>query len=382
MMKNFIYKTSVIMMIAACLMTVSCKDQDHTFREFVVEGGIRYLGAVSSAKALIGFERIEVQFSVADPETSKVGIYWNDYADSLMVNVEAGQFVKQIIPFSEATYALFIKSFDSKGNSSNPIELSARSVGNNFINTLSHRMISSKTTTGGNDLYIEWSNAESSLGARFTDLIYTTVNGTEKRIRIDNSTGSTTLTDYKARTAFRRTTYYSIDNEWLDSITPGWHIENTIVIDKSIGSVIDYSSQNGDNAASRFYDNNYQNTWETSENYPGFATIDLGTEVPVVGINITPATQYTNGRADPRAPTLVRFESSLDNEHWVDFGEFPYDNSIYSGSRNFSIPLTNARYIRFTGIECATSPIYGGGIGGPGNTKMLLSELSVSFQLN
>jgi len=381
-MKGFKFKTSLIIVFGALFLMITCKDQDDTFKQFVVEGGIRYLGAVSGAKSYIGYERIKVIFSIADPETSKVGIYWNDYADSLMINVYAGQLVEEIIPLNEGTYNLYFKSFDSKGNSSNPIELLSQSVGSTFINSLSHRLMSSKTTTGKNDLRIEWSNADSGMGARFTDVIYTAVDGSEKRIRVENSTDVTEIDDYKQGTAFRRTTFYNIDNEWLDSIIPGWRIENTLVIDKSIGAVIDFSSENGDNTASKIYDGNVQNTWETSTNYPEFVTIDLGLEIPVVGVSITPATQYTNGRADPRAPTRVRFESSLDNETWENLGEFTYDNSLYAGGRYFDLPLASARYFRFTGIECTSAPVFSSGIGGPGTTKMLLSELSVYFKLD
>ena len=380
-MKSFIFKTSVILMIAALFTMTTCKDQDETFKKYTVEGGIRYLGAVSGAKAIIGMERIKVMFSVADPETTLVGVYWDDYTDSVMIDVHAGQLVEEIIPMKEGSYALFIKSFDSKGNSSNPLELAAQSVGNTFINSLSHRSITSKTTTGNNDLHIEWTNAESGLGARFTDIIYTSVNGSEKRIRVENAEDVTEINDYKQGTTFRRTTFYSIDNEWLDSITPGWRVENTLIVSKSIGSVIDYSSQNGDNVASRFYDNNTQNTWETNSSYPEFATIDLGLELPLVGASIYPATQFTNGRADPRAPTRVRFEASLDNDTWVNLGEYSYDNSLYRGDRYFDLPLTTARYLRFTGIECTSAPVYSAGIGGPGTNKMMLSEMSVYFQL-
>ena len=381
-MKNFIFKTPAILIIAALFAMTTCKEQDETFKKYTVEGGIRYLGAVSGAKAHVGLERIKLVFSVADPETTKVGVYWNDYTDSVMINVNAGQLVEEIIPLSEGSYALFIKSYDSMGNSSNPLELPAQSVGSTFISSLPQRGMTSRTTTGNNDMHIEWTNAASGMGARFTDIIYTSVSGNEKRIRVENATDETNIDDYKFGTSFRMNTFYSIDNEWLDSITPGWRNVNTLIVGKSIGSVIAFSSQSDANTASRFYDGSTQNTWETTANYPEFATIDLGLEVPVVNVSIIPATQFTNGRADPRAPTRVRFEASLDNETWVNLGEFTYDNSIYGGSRNFELPLTNARYIRFTGLECTSSPIYGGGIGGPGNTKMMLSEMHVYFQLN
>ena len=380
-MKRFIFKTLAMMLVAALFMTTSCKEQDVTFREYVVEGGIRYLGSVAGAKASVGIDRIELSFSVADAETSMVGVFWNDYGDSLMIDVTGGEQVNRIIPLKEGSYTLFLKSYDSKGNSSNPLELSARSVGSNFISTITHRGMS-KLTSGNNDLRLTWSNAETYMGARFTELIYTTVNGNEKRIRIENSSDLTVIDDYKDGTAFRRTTYYSPDNQWLDTIIPGWRIENTITFAKSRGSVIDFSSEDGSNTAALFYDGNTQNTWLTNKGYPEYATIDIGAELPVAGIGITPATQFTNGLADPRAPTRVRIEASRDNENWVNLGEYSYDNSLYTtDTRNFEVPLTNARYIRFTGLECTFAPVFGSGIGGPGTNKMALSELSVYIQL-
>jgi len=375
------YLKLIIVALLTTMMIFSCKDQDETFKQYVVEGGISYLGAVSGAKVRIGKERLEVSFSVADPATSKVGIFWNDYQDSLMINVSPGEQVKQIIELSEGTYTLNVKSYDSKGNSSNPVELAGRTVGDTYINSLSYRGIDSKITKGGNDLIIDWSVAEVGLGARLTDLIYTSTNGTEKRILVNNEDDITEISDYKQGTPFRRTTYYSVDNLWLDTIIPGWQTDTTLVIDKSIGSVIDFSSENGDNKAAKFYDGNMQNTWETSNNYPEYAVIDMGIEIPVVGIGVLAATQYTNGRADPRAPTKVLFEASLDNETWVNLGEYDYNNSLYAGQRYFIVPETKARYVRFTGLECTSAPYYSGGIGGPNTTKMFLSELSIYFKL-
>jgi hypothetical protein len=387
-MKSFFSKRrrfgipAVTVVVLACVMLVfACKEQDMMFKQYTVEGGISYLGAVSGAKARIGVNRLEVSFSVADPATSKVGIYWNEYEDSVMINVEPGELVTKIIDLPEGPYSLFIKSYDAQGNASNPFELITRTVGAKYLATLTHRGMKKKTTSFKSDLSIEWESAASGNGARFTDLVYTSTDGTEKILRIENGVSETKIDDYKQGTAFRRTTYYSPDNLWLDSITPAPRMENELTVDKKLGSVTGYSTQTAGDEAAKFYDDDANTVWQTGNNYPEYATIDLGVEVPVTSFGLVPSIKYTAGKADPRAPTTVRFEVSTDNDAWTSLGNYNYDNGTYFYERLFEVKQTNARYVRFTGVECTGAPSYGNGIGGPNTVKMVLAELNVNFRL-
>ncbi|MDR0575211.1 MAG: discoidin domain-containing protein [Tannerella sp.] len=368
--------------LAGVMLVFSCKEQDAMFRQYTVEGGISYLGAVSGAKARIGVDRLELSFSVADPTTAKVGVYWNEYEDSVMIDVEPGEPVQQIIELPEGQYSLFIKSYDAQGNTSNPLELITRTVGAKYVTTLTHRGIKKKMTGFDSDLYIEWENADAGNGARFTDLFYTSTDGTEKRIRIENGISETRIDDYKQGAAFKRVTYYSPDNLWLDTITPEIRIESELTVDKKLGQVTGYSTQTSGDEAARFYDNDLNTVWQTGNNYPHHITIDLGVEVPVTSFSIVPSIKYTGGRADPRAPTTVRFEVSRDNDIWTNVGEYAYDNALYFEEHIIKLEqAANARYVRFTGVECTGAPLYGAGIGGPNTVKMVLAELNVNFQL-
>ncbi|MDR1524198.1 MAG: discoidin domain-containing protein [Tannerella sp.] len=366
----------------AIMMSVlsSCKDQDVMFKQYVVEGGIPYLGTVSGAKIRIGINRLELSFSVADPATTKVGVYWNDYGDSVIIAVNPGELVKKIIDLPEGQYSLFIKSYDARGNSSNPYELVTQTVGEKYIASLAHRGISKKTTSFNSDLYIDWEAPGS--GTRFTDVIYTSTDGSEKRIRVENGSNETKIDDYKQGTAFKRTTYYSPDNLWLDTLST-MRTESDLTVDKKIGRVIAYSTQTSGDEASKFYDGDINTVWQTNGNYPEYATVDLGREVPVISFVIVPSKKYTGGQADPRAPTKVRFEVSSDNNTWTTVGEYDYDNGLYyDNERSFKLDQpVNVRYVRFTGVECTDAPIYNAGIGGPNTVKMLLAELNVNFQL-
>lgn len=369
----------LIMMVFAMLF--SCKEQDEAFKQYVVEGGISYLGGVSNLKANVGYNRLEVQFNVVDPITTQVGIYWNDYQDSVMIDVNSKKDVRQIIELTEGQYSLFVKSFDQYGNSSNPLELVTKTVGDNYISSLSHRGINSKTSRFEDDLYIDWRDADINNGAMFTDLVYTDVDGKEKRYRVENEEETTSLDDYKSGTTFKRITYYSPDGQWLDTITPPVVNETSIMIDKSLGEVIEYSSQHSNYPASDFYSDNLAYCWLTLSDYPHYIVIDLGIEVPVSGFNIWPSYEITVVCADPRAPTKIKFECSVDNIEWTTVGEFDYDNSMYYHVRDFNIPTTQARYVRFTGVECSDAPVFSSSIGGPGTTEMCLGELVVFSQL-
>jgi len=387
MIKSFFSKirfglpTIPVVTLAVIMLIFSCKEQDVMFKQYVVEGGISYLGAVSGAKTRIGINRLELSFSVVDPSTAMVGVYWNDYQDSVMIDVEPGKQVNKVIDLTEGQYSLFIKSYDAQGNSSNPLELITQTVGAKYIAALSHRAIRKKTTSFNSDFYIEWEPADAASGARFTDLIYTLNDGSEKRIRIENGTGETKIDDYKQGTVIKRTTYYSPDNLWLDSIIPEMRIESDLTVDKKIGRVIGYSTQTTGDEASKFYDDDLNTVWQTSNRYPEYITIDLGVEVPVVSFGVVPSIKYTTGRADPRAPTKVKFEVSLDNDAWTSIGEYDYDNGLYFYERLFEVEQVNARYVRFTGVECTGAPSYSAGIGGSNTVKMVLAELNVNFKL-
>lgn len=373
---------SIIVFLITFLTMFSCKDQDIMFKEYVVEGGIPYLGTVSGLKARVGYNRLELNFSVVDATTSRVGIYWNDYRDSIMIDVESATQVKQIINLPEGQYSLFVVSFDKNGNKSNPAELITRTVGENYLASIIHRGFKSKKTSYNNDLIIEWQNADTWNGARFTELIYTSIDGTEKHVTVENEETVTIIDDYQNGTSFNRITYYSPDGMWLDTIVPAAAPVKTLMIDKKLGGVIAFSSESGGNVAKNFYNGNQADMWLTSSNYPEYATIDIGRELLVSGFGVWPSYQQTNGRADPRAPTLIRFECSINNIDWTTVGEFNYDNSMYYFRREFEIPITRARYVRFVGVECAYSPVFGSGIGGPGNKLMNLAELDIFFHLD
>lgn len=390
-MKHYSYRTILrngvgLAFVIVFIMFFSCKDQDYMFKEYVVEGGIPYLGSVSGLKARIGINRVEVEFKVVDMSTTRVGIFWNNYMDSTMIDIGQEKSIKQNINLPEGDYSLFVKSFDKDGNSSNPIELITRTVGKNYLAALAHRNIKSKVTGFNNDLTIEWLNADPINGARFTELIYTNIENKEDTIRVENGTMLTTVNNYKAGTRFKRITYFSPDNEWLDTITPPVIPETSLMIDKRLGRVIAFSTQYGDGfAAANFYNDNLQDTWFTNNNYPEFATIDLGRIIPVSGFGVWPSYQLTAGKADPRAPTKIKLEASLNNTDWTTVAEYDYDNSLFYFERMFDVPVTDARYVRFTGIECTQTPLYTDGygwIGGSDNVYMSLAELDIFFQLN
>ena len=373
--------------LAGLMLIPSCKDQDVTFKQYTVEGGITYLGAVSGLKARVGVNRLELNFSVADPATDKVGVFWNDYEDSIMIDVEPGDLVQEIIELPEGQYSLFVISYDARGNSSSPLELITKTVGPKYIATLGHRGFTKMTTGFNSDLYLVWAGASGEAG--HTDFFYTSTDGTEKHIRIENEINvtETKLSDYKQGTTFRRITYYSPDRLWLDSILPLTEPEvRDMSPDKKIGRVIDYSSQMTGDEVHRFYDDEAGTVWQTVGGYPHYVTIDLGVELAVKSFGIVPSVKYTSTSqatsADPRAPTKVRFEGSTDNYTWTDIGEYPYDNGFFNSQRVFEPEeAVKARYIRFTGVECISAPLHSAGIGGPNTTKMVLAEFYVDFAI-
>lgn len=345
-------KNLSITVLLLCLLFLSCKEQDEMFREYVKVGGITYLGSVSDLDVRIGYERLEINFSIVDLSTTNVGIYWNDYQDSVIVNIGDEKIIRQIINLPEGQYSLFLKSFDANGNSSNPVELITRTVGENYLTSISNRGIKSKITGFNNDLSIEWAKADNSSGDSFTELTYTDTNDKEKRIKIKSVDENTIIDDYKQGTTFKRITYYSPDKKWLDTIATPEAIESSLIIDKRIGKVIDFSSEWPDPStyAYQAYDGLTTNRWHSlGDGYPHFITIDLGIIVDITRFGIWPST--FDGSPDIRMPSKIRWEVSMDNIDWINVGEFDYDNSTNNwDSRLFDVVPTKARYVKLWGL--------------------------------
>ncbi len=362
----------VLIALAALIAAYGCKEQDEMFRRYIIEGGITYPAMALNAKARTGKERVEISWPNTDPTVTNAKIYWNNYQDSVLVDIPTGtDMVMQMVNVPEGQYSFFIKTYDAWGNESVPAEVFGRSVGNNYINSLIPRNITNLRTTGGSNLTILWDAAGDVL---YSNVVYTSVGNEKKTVRVDASESATTIDDYQLSNSFSYNTVYKPDTLAIDVFPTEFKKVTGIylLLDKSAGRVIDKSSTWPDPSCleSGAYDGNTGSRWHSlNSGYPHFITVDLGAEISVARFAVWPS--IFDGTPDKRMPSRIRWEVSTDNTNWTSLGEFDYDYSQNNWDpRVFDVIPTNARYVKLWGLN---DPM-GSGI-------MCLGEIDVYIRL-
>lgn len=367
-------KKAVLLLIIVLSLS-GCRDQDEMFRQYVPKGGVVYPTKAENAIAKSGIGRVYISWPNTTPSVTKAGIWWNNYGDSVMVAITTNtDTVTQSIDLPEGIYSFIIKTFDKKGNVSVPVEIIGRSIGEKYMSRFYNRTVFKYTTKGKNSLIIEWDDADISNGALYNEVVYTDSDNIEKTVRISASERITAIENYKQGTAFKYNTIYKPDpKEELEISTSYKEVTDIyLMLDKSIGKVIAYSSQwNADagQRASNAYDGiTNRNRWHSfNGGYPHFVTIDLGGETNISRLTIWPSTY--DGKPDNRMPSLIRWEISTDNSTWTKIGEYDYTFDATETNwdpREYYIAPVNARYVRLWGLNDPS-----------GSSIMCLAEIDV-----
>jgi hypothetical protein len=128
---------------------------------YMDRGEINYIGKVDSTFTLSGKERIVFKWKMnADPRIENCVIYWNNNRDSVRFRIsdlvmdESGYFSAEI-PIAEGTYIFSMYHTGSKGHRSVREELTGRSYGALFEQTLTNRILES-AFFDGKDLTLRW----------------------------------------------------------------------------------------------------------------------------------------------------------------------------------------------------------------------------------
>ena len=124
-MKNLIYILYGCI-LSAILYSCQKKNQETDFRNFLGGHEIVYTGAAGPAVVQPGNLRVALKWKASsDPSITKYVLYWNNRADSQIVNIDTHtDSVRTVIKgLSEYTYSFTIFSYDAKGNKSIPTEV-------------------------------------------------------------------------------------------------------------------------------------------------------------------------------------------------------------------------------------------------------------------
>jgi len=201
-----IYKISGLLLLLVTIV-ISCTKDDLAFKDFLKDGEIVYPGRVSNIITKPGNLRTGLWWNPSpDPSISKYVVYWNNNADSVVVNSSTHNpldTIKVTIPnLKEYTYTFTVYSYDSQGHKSIPIEArNVRVFGPLYQSGLLNRPYNATNP------YVVNSNGSVQLNFKTPDTInvnttirYTTTAGVSVDKILLPADTAITLADYKAGT--------------------------------------------------------------------------------------------------------------------------------------------------------------------------------------
>lgn len=364
-MKKLLYYTIIIGIV---WVFSSCKKMDSIYEQFIVPNGHTYPGKALNPIVYAGKNRVKITWlSGSDPSVKKARIFWNNYTDSVEINIPAGKdtisYILDDLP--ENTYSFFIRTYDNSGNVSIPVEVIGTSYGASYEAGLVNRTVSSSILTA-TKLTIGWAVIDTT-AAYATEIRYTDTNGEMQNLLTVVSESISTITDIKSGTTLQYRTIYIPNNSLsIDTFYTRFQEISECFLDKKNWRVIAFSTQHdaGVNGVNNFIDGTDATRWHSlagGSSYPHFATIDMGVERTVTQFGVWRTTFESGG--DARAPDKIQFLVSKDNLTWTDLGIFDF-NRFINGEQLYNIAShPKARYFKFVGVQ------------GPEN-NMVMGEIS------
>lgn len=215
-MKKIEYITLLLLAISF-LGIISCSKMDD-YRDYTGGKEILYTGKVDSVLIHSGEERVVFTgLLISDPKISKVKIFWNTRADSIVMDINRSANVDTLnfpIPLPEGTYNFEVFTLDDEGNSSVVVNASGISYGDVYKQSLYNRLIKNVVKMG-KDVIIDWYNgAETS---PFVQVNYIDTDDNEHVVRIPTEEDHTVLANFKSMSQFTMQTYFLPDETAIDT---------------------------------------------------------------------------------------------------------------------------------------------------------------------
>jgi hypothetical protein len=347
--KRIIFYLAVLGIVTAAF--TACQEMDSTYKDLIVPGGIIYPGKPVSTIALSGRNRVKIAWlRGSDPSVVKARIFWNNYTDSVEVDIPAGEnaisYILEDLP--ENTYSFFIRTYDTAGHVSVPVEVIGTAYGEHYQASLVDRPINLCSISEQRAITIEWGTVDTT-SVYATEVRYTDTAGKEQVRRTLSKEATLVLPDIKQGTAFKYRTVYVPDSAAIDTFYTGFVAYDKYFLGKSKWKVIAFSSAHSGtaNVPANAIDGNAGTRWHTDANtsvYPHFITVDMNFEWNITGFEIFRMTD------DDRACDTFQLLVSTDNVTWVDLGVFNF-NRLTNDGQFYEIPSHPlARYFKFVGL--------------------------------
>jgi len=327
-MKKTLYVLSGLLGLIAI---AGCKKMDSTYEQYVVPGGVTYVGMAAKAIAQPGNSRIKISWPRGtDPNVVMAKIYWNNFADSVTIDILPGiDTVSHIFTnLEEKTYSFVIRTLDAKGNKSIPVELITTSYGQNYSESLQNRAVLSSESDNSGNLKILWGRADISSGAVETEIKYVNKLGLETINKVKSTDSITTITDYKLGSVPTFATKFLPDSMAIDtfySTSQALNIASKLVKTAWTATANSFepaAQLPAGGPANKTIDNDVNTYWHTNHtnaqgNYPYWLAYDFKTALTVTRIELTSRIRFFGEDF-----TEFIVQGSDDGNTWANYGAF------------------------------------------------------------
>lgn len=338
-----------------------CRKMDSKYKQYIVPGGETYTGKPNIPLAYAGRNRVQITWQRgADPHITKAKIFWNNYKDSVEVNIplKADSIVVVIDKLQEKNYSFFIRNYDANGIPSVPVEVIAGSYGDRYQAQVLNRVVKTSMIDAPGQFSIQWGSADIANGAVATEVKYTNTAGISiiKRFKIVDKVIESKILDYLPGTTFQYRTLYIPKSLSVDTFYTSFAVKKYFNVLKQYWRVIAFSTQYDAavNAAANMIDGKDVTRWYTTaaSKYPHFVTIDMGSLRGITQFGVWRTTyDVVNPANNSLAPDRIQFLVSKDNVIWTDLGTFNF-NRFIDGEQLFVIPShPTARYFRMVAVS-------------------------------
>lgn len=336
------------------LVGYGCQKMDDSYKKFVVAGGLTYPGKAVNPIVHSGRKRVVVSWNKGtDPSIIKANVYWNNYTDSVTVNISQDEdsVNVEIDSLPEQQYTFEIVTYNKNGDKSIAAEVLGSSYGDLYQASLLNRPINNAVNYEANDTAaVEWGAADLTDGAYATEISYIDTSNKEitKRFPIEDEQSIISALkngDIKYRTVFLP------DSAAIDTFYTAFdtfHIKTKL--DKSKWSITadsyEKTGQLPNGAPEKVIDDDPNTYWHTDHTvaplpgYPHWLAVDLKETTKLWMVELTGRSAYLNADF-----TQFIVQGSMDGQNWTDYGTFNFPD--IAGPQDFYIDSQpTVKYVR------------------------------------